>query len=490
MGGVEAVAAKLVCEDSLLDFTRYMFKARMGQEFLLNQHHRIICNELQDLVEGISQADKGGQTELLIINMPPRYGKTELGVVNFIPWCLARNPAARFIHLSYSDKLALDNSAQARELMKHEAYSGLWGLEMKPDADAKGLWKTSHGGGVMATAAGGAITGFGAGATSLGSYGRKFSGAIVIDDPLKPDDAESENERSRVNERLVNTIMSRRNSRETPIILIMQRLHEDDMTGFALAGKSGLRTRHVKLAALSEEGDALWAHKHTADELKAMQAASPYNFAGQYQQEPAPLEGEYFKREWFKFYDELPTGLNYYGASDYAVSDGHGDYTVHGVFGVDLAGDIYVVDWWRERTASDIWVEHFLNMAAEYRPNMWGEENGQIIKSVGPYIQRRMKERNTYVYRVQLASTSDKVTRARSIQARMSARGIYLPRGKEWVQPLLSECLMFPNGKNDDQVDVLSKLGQLLDKAVAKAPIDQTEDIPQYNRHIEGGWMG
>lgn len=401
----------------------------------------------------------------LLINMPPRYGKTELAVINFIAWCMARNPAAKFIHLSYADKLALDNSSQVRELMRHEVYKEIWPIEWKQDSDAKGLWKTTNGGGLMANSAGGTITGFGAGITELGAYGPKFGGAVIIDDPLKPDDAQSEVERNNVNERLVNTIMSRRNSRETPIILIMQRLHEDDMTGFILSGATGEKWHHLKLSALDENKQALWSHKHSKEELESIQAASPYMFAGQYQQEPAPVEGEYFKREWFKFYDELPKGLEYYGASDYAVSDGHGDWTCHGVFGIDQAGDIYVVDWWRERTPTDVWVESFLSLAANWKPNMWGEENGQIIKSVGPYIEKRMRERNTYVYRVQLASATDKVTRARAIQARISARGIYLPKGKDWVQPLVSEALMFPNGKNDDQVDVLSKLGQMLDKA-------------------------
>ncbi|MGG7581711.1 phage terminase large subunit [Rhizobium sp. Nf11,1] len=471
MNGVDRLARKLVLEESLLDFTRYSFKARFGFPFILNDHHYTICNELQDLVEGKSVSNVGapGPTEILIFNMPPRYGKTELGIVNFLPWCFARNPLAKFIHLSYSDKLALDNSSQARELMKHPDYREIWDIGFKPDADAKGLWKTDVGGGLLATAAGGAITGFGAGSTTLGSYGKDFAGAIVIDDPLKPDDADSEVEREKVNDRLGNTIISRRNSRETPIILIMQRLHEADMTGHVLAGKTGLRVRHITLAALRDDGTALWPHKHDVDELKAMQAANPYMFAGQYQQRPAPIEGEYFKREWFKFYDEIPAGLEYYGTSDYAVSDGHGDWTVHAVFGIDRAGDIYVVDLWRERVTSDVWVEAFLNLAARWKPNMWGEEKGQIIKSLDPYIKKRMQERNVYVFREQLASSADKVTRARSIQARMSARGIYLPRGKAWIEPLISECLVFPNGTNDDQVDVLSKFGQMLDSVINAA---------------------
>jgi predicted phage terminase large subunit-like protein len=333
-------------------------------------------------------------------------------------------------------------------------------VEWKQDADAKGLWKTQQGGAFMASPAGGTITGFGAGSTELGSYGRKFAGAIIIDDPLKPDDASSEVERASVNERLINTVMSRRNSRETPIILIMQRLHEDDMTGFVLAGNTGETWHHLKMPAL--DGDKpLWAHKHTMEDLLAIKSASPYTFSGQYQQEPAPEEGIYFLRDWFKPYGTLPANLNYYGASDFAVSDKRGDYTVHGVFGIDPTGEIYLVDWWRKQATADVWIEQMLDMADSYKTLAWAMEGGVIEKAVMPLIRSRMMARNQYPRLAVYPSTTDKEARARNIQGRMAARGVHVPT-QPWVADLLSECINFPNGKHDDQVDVLSLLGNML----------------------------
>lgn len=459
MDALERLAARLVLEDSLLDFTKYFFQKRNGSRFIVNSHHHRIIEALEQVVNGT--LPDGSRN--LIINMPPRYGKTELAVINFIAWCMARNPRAKFIHLSYADKLALDNSSQVRELMKHEAFSELWQIEWKQDADAKGLWKTTLGGGLMASPAGGTITGFGAGSTDEGCFGKTFAGAIIIDDPLKPDDADSDTERENVNERLINTIMSRRNMpRETPIILIMQRLHEEDMTGFVLEGKTGEKWHHLKLAALSEEGEALWPHKHTVDELQRMQITAPTMFAGQMQQEPAPLEGVFFKQEMFEFYDELPAHVRKYGASDYAVSDGEGDYTVHGVLAVDTKDDWYLCDLWRKQAGSDVWVEQMLKMATQHQVVAWAEEKGQIIKSLSPYIKKTMMKTDQYVNRVQFNSSKDKPTRARASQARMATRKLYLPRNALWAQEFKRELLLFPKGKYDDQVDVISLFGRML----------------------------
>lgn len=441
-----------------------MFKARTGSSFIVSDHHERISAALEQVVNG--SLPDGARN--LLINVPPRYGKTELAVINFVAWCMARNPAARFIHLSYADKLAMDNSSQIRELMKHEAYSGLWNIEWKQDSDAKGLWKTTVGGGLMASPAGGTITGFGAGATTLQAHGQSFAGAIIIDDPLKPDDARSDVERANVNERLINTIMSRRNSRETPIILIMQRLHEDDMTGFILSGRTGEKWHHLKLAAINDNGEALWPHKHTVDELNAIKASSPYMFSGQYQQEPAPEEGVFFRKEMFVEYDPdtFPKTVTHYGTSDYAVTADGGDWTVHVDWAIDQHGDIWVPPggFWRQRASSDVWVEAFLNLVARYKPVLWAGERGQILKSLGPYINKRMVERNTYVDLRDFASATDKATRARSIQARWSVRPVKLPKGEPWVADFIQEHLMFPNGRNDDIVDNSSKLGQILDE--------------------------
>ncbi len=179
------------CENDLIFFARYFFRELRGEKFIVNSHHHKICAALKDI-------ERGGN---LLINLPPRYGKTELGVICWIAQSIARNPKARFIHLSFSAELALENSAKCRELIKSEKYQQLWPVKIKADADSKAKWYTEEGGGVYATQAGGAVTGFGAGITG-DDDASEWGGAIIVDDPLKPDDARSEAIRSAINDRL------------------------------------------------------------------------------------------------------------------------------------------------------------------------------------------------------------------------------------------------------------------------------------------------
>jgi len=283
---------KVKCENDLLFFTRYIYKENTRRNFIVAPHFIKIADTLTAVVNG--------KIKRLIINIPPRYGKTELAVKCFIAWCLARNPQSKFIHLSYSDNLALDNSSQTKEYIESDAFQCLWEMNLKKDAQSKSKWFNDDGGGVYATASGGAITGFGAGVTDS----KEFSGAIIIDDPLKPDDAFSEVKRNSVNERYNNTIRSRVNDRETPIIVIMQRLHEEDMSGFLLAGGSGEEWHHLCLPALDENNNPLWEEKHNFYELEQIRQANRYNFAGQYMQTPAPDEGGEWRKEWFDIVDK------------------------------------------------------------------------------------------------------------------------------------------------------------------------------------------
>lgn len=455
--------AKYKCEKDLLFFTRYFYKQRTGDKFVLNWHHEEICRALEAVVKG--------DIKNLLINVPPRHSKTELVVINFIPWVMGWNPKAKFIHLSYSDDLALDNSGKAKELIESDEYQQLWNIGLKSDSKSKKKWYTEQGGGVYATASGGAITGFGAGSTVDTG---KFEGAIIIDDPHKVDDVASEVARKAVTDRLNTTIKSRRNNRKTPIIIIMQRLHEEDMSGFVLAGKMGEDFHHLKIPALDENENPLWAYKHTKDELIRMRTVDPYGFSGQYMQEPSPLDGEYFKRDWIRWYDKAPakTTLRMYGGSDYAVTADGGDYTVHGIVGVDPNDDIYVLDWWRKQTSSDEWIEVFIDLVNQHKVLMWGEEPGQIRSSLDPIITKRMRERKVYCYRNALPSTKDKAVRAQAIRARMAMGKVYFPRNAPWVEPLIDELMKFPNGKNDDQVDVLSIIGRMLDSMVAGSEDD------------------
>ena len=301
---------------STLMLTRYFFKKRFGRKFILGEHHRKICDVLDRILRG--------ELTRVIINMPPRYSKTELCVKNFIAAGLAINPAAKFIHLSGSDDLALDNSEEVRDLVRDPEYTSVFPyVQIKKDSDAKKKWYTVAGGGVYATSAAGQVTGFGAGAvdeeTLKGEIDTlvnrsditKFAGAIIIDDPIKPEDANSGTVRDRVNNRFDSTIRSRTNSRNTPIMIVMQRLHPEDLCGYLLEkegnAQDGGEWFVLSLPALSvdENGNemALWEFKQTIEELKKLRKANECVFDSQYQQDPSPREGILFPKQELQFED-------------------------------------------------------------------------------------------------------------------------------------------------------------------------------------------
>lgn len=226
-------ARKLECELDGLYFARYFFKQRFGFKMLVNWHHVLICETLQKVIDG--------KIKRLIINIPPGYTKTELATIGFIARGLAINPMSKFMHLSYSSSLALENSSVARNIIKSQEYQAMWSLELKDDSDSKQKWWTKQGGGVYAAAAGGQVTGFRAGHMT-----NEFNGALIIDDPVKPDDADYE-ERKRVNNRFNETIKSRLAHEGVPIILIQQRIHKMDLSGYLLGGGSGEKWHHLNL---------------------------------------------------------------------------------------------------------------------------------------------------------------------------------------------------------------------------------------------------
>lgn len=296
------------CLSGTLNYTRFFFKRKTGRKFVVNKHHEVICDALDDVISG--------KIKKLIINIAPRYSKTELAVKNFISEGLAINPASKFIHLSYSDDLAHDNSEEIRDIVKSEDYRNLFPyVEIKDGSDSKKKWVTTAGGGVYAVSTGGQITGFGAGSVDdidseidnmICSSSDRFSGAIVVDDPIKPEDALSDNKREKINQRFETTIRNRVNSRNTPIIVIMQRLHENDLCGYLMKAEPG-EWKCVSIPAISyEDGKEtpLWEFKHTLEELHHIKKINPFVFETQYMQNPKPMEGLMWGK--FKTYKEIP----------------------------------------------------------------------------------------------------------------------------------------------------------------------------------------
>ncbi|ELB7834513.1 DNA-packaging protein [Klebsiella pneumoniae] len=230
-------ARKIECEEDGLYYSRYFFKQRTGGKMIIAPHHLAIQRALDRVING--------EITRLVINVPPGYTKTELATINMMGRGLALNKRARFMHLSYSHNLALLNSSTARGMIKSKLYQAMWPMELRDDADSKAMWWNEHGGGVYASSAAGQVTGFRAGHMEPG-----WQGALIIDDPVKPDDAYSDIVRNGVNNRFNETIKSRLAIETTPMIVIMQRIHYHDLSGYLLRGGSGEKWHHLNLPVI------------------------------------------------------------------------------------------------------------------------------------------------------------------------------------------------------------------------------------------------
>jgi predicted phage terminase large subunit-like protein len=145
------------------------------------------------------------------------------------------------------------------------------------------------------------------------------------------------------------------------------------------------------------------------------------------------------------------------------VTANGGDYTVHVVIGIDPDERPWLLDLWRSQTASNVWVETWCDMVLKWKPLGWGFEQGQIKSGVGPFLEKRARERKAWTTMQTFPTRGDKAVRAQSIRGRMALMGLHVPTFRGWYADLRSELLSFPAGKHDDQVDALGLVGQLLD---------------------------
>jgi predicted phage terminase large subunit-like protein len=294
------------------------------------------------------------------------------------------------------------------------------------------------------------------------------------------EDADSERGRERAWDWYTNDLLTRLKPGARQIV-VMTRWHEDDLGGRILERERD-RWHVVELAMEALPGDPLgravgerlWPEWFT-DEMVQVAKLDTRAWNALYQQQPAGEDGDYFKADWFGEYTELPNSLTLYGASDYAVTEGGGDYTEHGVFGVDPNNNVYLVDWWRGQFAADVWIERFCDLVIEHQPQCWFGEAGPIRRSVEPFLMQRVNQRGAHCRIEWLPSVTDKPTRARSFQALASMGKVFLPKHATWKADVLGQLLRFPVGRNDDAVDVCSLLGRGL----------QHINAPRINRPVK-----
>lgn len=432
-------------------------------------HHQLLIRDLEAL--------EAGEIETLVVEMPP--GSAKSTYVNFLfpAWFMARNQESNVLTASHSSELAERWGRKTRNLITSSSLA--LGVELSGDSQAAYRWATAKGGEYYAVGVGVGIAGFRA---DLG----------IIDDPFgSREDAESKRVRDSRWEWYIDDFSARLKPGARRVIM-HTRWHDDDLAGKVKRQLAALQRPYIelRLPAEAEEfdplgrcpGQMLWDDPggyNYGQFLRDRKAESDSRtWASLYQQKPVPDEGDYFKLDWLKPVQSVPAAseMRLYGASDYAVTSDGGDHTVHAVLGLDYDGQPYLVDLWRRQAAADEWIDAWCDLVRKWRPLGWAEEQGQIRSGVGPFLERRARERQAYVAREQFPTRGDKAVRAQSFRGLIATRGLRYLRDAPWRADVETELLRFPAGVHDDIVDALGLIGQLLDRM--NAPSRPKEPTP------------
>jgi predicted phage terminase large subunit-like protein len=402
---------------------------------------------------------QAGRINRLIITQPPRSLKSICTSVAYVAWRLGHDPSLRFICVSYSNELALELARQFRLVVQSEWYRRLFpGLRVRRDTELE--FVTEQGGGRLATSIGGTLTGRGA-------------DVIIIDDPLKAEEAQSAAARQKVLVWFRDTLVTRLNDkRHGTIIVVMQRLHEEDLAGHLLE-QGGWD--HLDLPAIAvedqripigprsfytrREGDVLHPAREPLEALEQIKAAmGSMAFCAQYQQRPVPPEGNLVRRKWFQQYDSLPElrpGVRVIQSWDVATTVGEQrDYSVCTTWLVEQ-NDYYLVHVLRDRLEYPELKRRIVAMAERHSAEV------MLIEDAGPgthLLQELRWDTPAGVPRpIGIKPDGDKVTRMAAQSASIEAGQVWLPKDAPWLGAFLHELLAFPNAKHDDQVDSVSQ---------------------------------
>ena len=449
------------------------------------RHHRVIADALQKVAFG--------KIDRLEIELPPRHGKSELAVRQFVPWLIGLYPDRSGIVLAHTDTLATDHGRDVRDYWQGPGFASTWGH--KPEAK---LRTDSRAADRLQSVAGGVITFSGRGGLGAGVGGHW----LIVDDLFKTsEEAESQTVRDSAWRAFNVDAKTRLNDERCPVIMIGSRRHEDDVQGRLFDetnphydAKEAKRWTRIRIPALSEgDGDPLgrpkdepiWPEKFSREFYDSMRTSNSeilrIDFQTQYQCNPCPQEGTWFKKSWLKTYKlaDLPKNLRIYVASDHAYRKGEkNDSSCLLVVGVDPTGAIYVLadTWWKKAETTEI-VDAMFQIVMRRKPAMWWAARDAISGSLEPFIRRRMQDQHVYFsLDDSISETRDLVARSSSIRGMMAMGMVYWPQ--EWPQwgEAEKQLLSFP-GKHDDVVAALAMLGMGLDRIV-KADGPRKDNLP------------
>lgn len=322
----EEIASEL--QGSLLEFIKTFYPLLTGREFIIPQP---LGREphVVTISRALTQAARL-ETNKLIINCPPGHGKS-LMLCMWVAWTMAQYPDSKFLYISYSKSLSAKHTETIKRIMQLAHYKYLFDVSIRHDARGKEFFQTTAGGAVAAFGSTGSIVGTDAGLPGL----NRFSGALIIDDAHKPDEAHSDTVRESVILNFRETIQQRCRGINVPMIFIGQRLHEEDLPAYLLEGKDGYTWDRIILKAIDEAGNALYPEAFPLTMLRNKQEFDAYVFASQFQQDPIPAGNALFRPQWFVYLDQEPKMLATFITADTAESiKEYADFTVFSFFGV------------------------------------------------------------------------------------------------------------------------------------------------------------
>ena len=381
-----------------------------------------------------------GTLKRLVITVPPRHGKSEMGTIRYPVFRLQQDPAQRVVIAAYSQTLANTFSRKARRIAQDL-------LSLASDRKAVEQWDTIEGGGLRAVGVGAGITGLGA-------------NLIIIDDPVKSrEEAESEAYRERVWNWYRDDLYTRLEPGGA-VVLTMTRWHEDDLAGRILGSEDADNWTVVNLPAIAEEGDplqrepgdALCPERYDIDALQdRRRVLGEYGFNALFQQRPSPPAGGLFKRSWWQTYRELPQLDRIITSWDLTFKDGpNTDYVVGLVIG-QKGATFYLLDCIRDRLDITETIPAIVNTFNRYKPVATVVED----KANGPAVISMLKSKIPGLIAVN--PQGGKFSRAAAISPMIEAGNVYLPERSSWASALIEEAAAFPNAAHDDQVDALSQ---------------------------------
>lgn len=435
-----------------------------------DEFHHAVARELEWL-----EATPGAR---LIIEAPPRHGKSELTSRRFIPWVVGRNPHWQIIFATYGAEFSEEFGRHWRDLMNSAAYQTIFPeAQLRKDTQSVAELRTTKGGAMLALGVGGAATGRGA-------------DLLAIDDPIK-DQKEADSEVIR--EARWKWFTAAAFTRLMPggrVLIVLTRWHDDDIVGRIfneeyVPREESSKWRAVKFPAITPSGAALCPKRYPLEQLNSIKGMVGRRvWSALYMQNPSPDEGLFFKKDMFQWYDrpkDLPDNLRFYAASDHALTEKQeNDATVLIPFALDEKDHIWILpDLQHGRWLADETLERMIALMKRRKPLFWYAEDEHINKALGPFRRKRMFEEKVYTSVVSIKPLKDLRSRAAGIHGRMSMGMVHFPSFASWAGALEAELLKFPTAKHDDYVAAMAMIGLGLDSQAKAAPGRKPQAAPQ-----------